>query len=263
MRKLLRAYNALIFIFLYAPIVVLIVYSFNASSSRVQFTGLSLRWYAQLFQNSEIGGALFVTLSVAFIATAVSTVIGTAAAVGISNMNRRLRGVFMGVNNIPVVNPEIVTGISLMLLFAFVFKATGLLQMGYLTLTLSHITFCIPFVILQVLPKIRQMNKHLFEAALDLGCRPLGAFFKVMLPQILPGVITGALTAFTLSLDDFVISLFTSGATAQNLSVTIWTMLKRRVTPDINALFTLIFFAVLTLLLLINVLQIRYDKTHK
>ena len=190
-----------------------------------------------------------------------ATVIGTAAAVGIQGMNSKLRTVFMAVNNIPMVNPEIVTGISMMLLFTFIYQTTGLLQRGYATLLISHITFCIPYVVLQVMPKLRQMNRHMFEAALDLGCRPLSAFFKVMLPEIMPGVITGALMAFTMSLDDFVISLFTSGAEAQNLSVTIYSMVKRRVTPEINALSTLIFGTVLVLLILVNVLQIR-DKSR-
>ena len=246
MKTLSRIYNGLIFLFLYAPIAVLIFFSFNSSRSRVKFIG-----------DREILNALWITLSVAILSTIVATVIGTAAAVGIQGMNSKLRTVFMAVNNIPMVNPEIVTGISMMLLFTFIYQTTGLLQRGYATLLISHITFCIPYVVLQVMPKLRQMNRHMFEAALDLGCRPLSAFFKVMLPEIMPGVITGALMAFTMSLDDFVISLFTSGAEAQNLSVTIYSMVKRRVTPEINALSTLIFGTVLVLLILVNVLQIR------
>ncbi len=261
MKTLSRIYNGLIFFFLYAPIAVLIFFSFNSSRSRVKFTGFSLKWYMELFADREILNALWVTLSVAIISTIVATVIGTAAAVGIQGMNSKLRTVFMAVNNIPMVNPEIVTGISMMLLFTFIYQSTGLLQRGYLTLLISHITFCIPYVVLQVMPKLRQMNRHMFEAALDLGCRPLPAFFKVMLPEIMPGVVTGALMAFTMSLDDFVISLFTSGAEAQNLSVTIYSMVKRRVTPEINALSTLIFGTVLVLLILVNVLQIR-DKSR-
>ncbi len=257
MKTLSRIYNALIFLFLYAPIVVLIVFSFNDSKSRVVWNGFSLRWYEELFQDTEILNALGVTLSVAIIATIVSTIIGTLAAIGFRSVNLRLRRVLAAVNNLPMVNPEIVTGIALMLLFVFIYRQTGLLQPGYVPLLLSHITFCIPYVVLQVLPRLRQANPHLYEAAVDLGCHPVAAFFKVMLPEIFPGILTGALMAFTMSLDDFVISLFTSGASAQNLSVTIYAMVKRRVTPEINALSTLMFGAVLVLLILVNVLQMK------
>ncbi len=263
MKTLSRIYNGLIFAFLYAPIVVLVIFSFNDSKSRVVWNGFSLRWYQELFQDSEIMAALGVTLSVALIATVVSTIIGTAAAVGIRSVNRRMRRILMAVNNFPMVNPEIVTGIALMLLFVFIYQTTGWLQPGYFTLLLSHITFCIPYVILQVLPKLRQANPHLYEAAVDLGCPPFSAFVKVMIPEILPGILTGALMAFTMSLDDFVISLFTSGASAQNLSVTIYAMVKRRVTPEINALSTLMFGAVLVLLVLVNVLQMRSNPNKK
>ncbi len=257
MKTLSRIYNALIFLFLYAPIFVLIVFSFNDSKSRVVWNGFSLRWYAELFQDTEILNALGVTLSIAVIATIVSTLIGTLAAIGFRSVNAKLRNTLMALNNLPMVNPEIVTGIALMLLFVFIHRTTGLLQPGYVPLLLSHITFCIPYVVLQVLPRLRQANPHLYEAAVDLGCRPVSAFMKVMVPEILPGIITGALMAFTMSLDDFVISLFTSGATAQNLSVTIYAMVKRRVTPEINALSTLMFGAVLVLLIVVNVLQIK------
>lgn len=169
MKTLSRIYNGLIFLFLYAPIAVLIFFSFNSSRSRVKFTGFSLKWYMELFGDREILNALWITLSVAILSTIVATVIGTAAAVGIQGMNSKLRTVFMAVNNIPMVNPEIVTGISMMLLFTFIYQTTGLLQRGYATLLISHITFCIPYVVLQVMPKLRQMNRHMFEAALDLG----------------------------------------------------------------------------------------------
>ena len=257
MKTLSKIYNGLIFLFLYAPIFVLIVFSFNDSKSRVVWNGFSLRWYEELFQDEEILQALGVTLSVAIIATLVSTLIGTLAAIGFRSVNAKLRRVLMAMNNFPMVNPEIVTGIALMLLFVFIHRTTGLLQPGYIPLLLSHITFCIPYVVLQVLPRLRQANPHLYEAAVDLGCRPVPAFLKVMVPEILPGIITGALMAFTMSLDDFVISLFTSGASAQNLSVTIYAMVKRRVTPEINALSTLMFGAVLVLLILVNVFQIK------
>ena len=257
MKTLSKIYNGLIFLFLYAPIFVLIVFSFNDSKSRVVWNGFSLRWYEELFHDEEILQALGVTLSVAIVATIVSTLIGTLAAIGFRSVNGKLRRVLMAMNNFPMVNPEIVTGIALMLLFVFIHRSTGLLQPGYVPLLLSHITFCIPYVVLQVLPRLRQANPHLYEAAMDLGCRPVPAFFKVMVPEILPGIITGALMAFTMSLDDFVISLFTSGASAQNLSVTIYAMVKRRVTPEINALSTLMFGAVLVLLILVNVLQMK------
>lgn len=164
------------------------------------------------------------------LAAIVATIIGTMAAVGIYSMNGRLRQQLLAVNNIPMVNPEIVTGISMMLMFVAFYRLTGLLQPGFLTLLLAHITFCIPYVVLQVMPKLRQMNKHMYEAALDLGCHPLPAFFNVVLPEIMPGIVTGALMAFTMSLDDFVISYFNSGSTAQNLSVTIYSMTKKPIT---------------------------------
>ena len=260
MKKLSKAYTVLIFAFLYAPILVLIFFSFNAGRSQARFAGFSLRWYQALFQDSAIMDALKVTVSVALLATVAATIIGTVAAIGFHGMNRKLRRVMLTVNNIPMVNPEIVTGIALMLLFGILFRATGGLRLGYGTLLLSHITFCIPYVILQVLPKLRQMNRYMFEAALDLGCRPLKAFFKVMLPEIMPGILTGALMAFTISLDDFVISLFTTGPGAQNLSITIYTMVKRQITPKINALSALMFGTVLVLLVTVNVMQLRGKK---
>ncbi len=263
MKTLSRIYNALIFLFLYAPIVVLIVYSFNNSRNRVKWGGFTLDWYKDLFQNELIMEALWLTLEIALLASIIATVIGTMAAVGIYSMNGRLRTLLMGVNNIPMVNPEIVTGISMMLMFVAIYRATGLLQPGYLTLLLAHVTFCIPYVVLQVMPKLRQMNKHMYEAALDLGCRPLPAFFKVVMPEIMPGVITGAMMAFTMSLDDFVISYFNGGSTAQNLSVTIYSMTKKPITPEINALSTLLFGTVLVLLVLVNIRQVRDLKKQK
>ena len=257
MKTLSRIYNGIIFFFLYAPIVVLIVFSFTDSKNRVVWHGFTTKWYSDLFHNDLILRSLRVTLLVALLAAVIATVIGTAAAVGMYGMNSRLRKVFMGINNIPMVNPEIVTGISMMLMFVFIFRATGLLKPGFGTLLLAHITFCIPYVVLQVMPKLRQMNKHMYEAALDLGCNPLTAFFRVVLPEIMPGVVTGALMAFTMSLDDFVISYFNSGSNAQTLSVTIYSMTKKPVTPEINALSTLMFGAVLLLLLLVNIRQIR------
>ena len=260
MKVLSRFYNALIFLFLYLPIVVLIVFSFNSLSSEVRWGGFSLKWYQILFEDKEVLSALRVTLEVAAIAAVVATLIGLLAALGIHAMNRRLQKVFLAVNNIPVVNPEIVTGISLMLLFVFLFRSFGVLQPGFTTLLIAHITFNIPYVVLQVLPKLRQLDRHLYEAALDLGCPPVRAFIKVVLPEILPGVLTGMLMAFTLSLDDFVISYFTSGTSSQTLSVVIYTMTKRPITPEMNALSTLLFGSVLILLIAVNVYQIRNDK---
>ena len=257
MKALSKIYNGLIFTFLYAPIVVLIVYSFNDSKNRVQWGGFTLDWYRDLFSNELILESLLVTLQIAVLAALVATVIGTMAAVGIFNMNGRLRRAMESLNNIPMVNPEIVTGISMMLMFVAIYRATGLLQPGFATLLIAHITFCIPYVVLQVMPKLRQMNKHMYEAALDLGCTPFAAFFKVVLPEIMPGVITGALMAFTMSLDDFVISYFNAGSTAQNLSVTIYSMTKKPVTPEVNALSTLMFGTVLILLVIVNVRQVR------
>ena len=257
MKTLSKIYNGLIFTFLYAPIVVLIVYSFNDSKNRVQWGGFTLDWYKDLFSNELILESLVVTLQIAVLAAVISTVIGTMAAVGIFNMNGRIRHWMESLNNIPMVNPEIVTGISMMLMFVAIYRATGLLQPGFATLLIAHITFCIPYVVLQVMPKLRQMNKHMYEAALDLGCHPFTAFFKVVLPEIMPGVITGALMAFTMSLDDFVISYFNSGSTAQTLSVTIYSMTKKPVTPEVNALSTLMFGTVLILLIIVNVRQVR------
>ena len=263
MKTLSRIYNFLIFGFLYAPIVVLIVYSFNDSKNRVKWGGFTLDWYKELFNNDLVMESLRLTLQIAVLAAVAATVIGTMAAVGIYSMNGRLKTLMMGINNIPMVNPEIVTGISMMLMFVAIYQATDLLQPGFTTLLLSHITFCIPYVVLQVMPKLRQMNRHTYEAALDLGCRPVPAFFKVVLPEIMPGVITGALMAFTMSLDDFVISYFNSGASAQNLSVTIYSMTKKPITPEINALSTLMFGTVLFLLVVVNVRQIRDLKQQK
>ncbi len=263
MKTLSRIYNAIIFAFLYSPIIVLIIYSFNDSRSRVKWGGFTLDWYKELFHNELIMDALWLTLEIAVLAAVISTIIGTLAAVGIYSMNGRLRTLMMGVNNIPMINPEIVTGISMMLMFVAIYRATGLLQPGFLTLLLAHITFCIPYVVLQVMPKLRQMNKHMYEAALDLGCRPFTAFFRVVLPEIMPGIITGALMAFTMSLDDFVISYFNAGSTAQNLSVTIYSMTKKPITPEINALSTLMFGTVLILLLVVNIRQARDEKKLK
>lgn len=242
-----KIYLFIIFAFLYAPIVTLIIFSFNESKLRSKWGGFSLRWYKSMLSNPSITKALYYTLIIALLSALIATIIGTLAALGISNMKTFYRRTIMNLTYIPVLNPDIVTGISLMLLFIF-FR----LQLGFTTMLLAHITFNIPYVILCVLPKIKQLNKHTYEAALDLGATKLYALVKVILPEIMPGVITGFLLAFTLSLDDFVISYFTTGNGVSNLSITIYTMTKRGVKPEINALSTLMFVSVLILLLIIN-----------
>ena len=262
MKVFSKIYTALIFTFLYAPILILIVFSFNQSKTRGLWTGFTLKWYEELFRDKDMMSALSVTLIVAVVASTVAVVIGTLAAVGVFSMKKRARSLIMAVNQIPMVNPEIVTGISLMLLFVLVYNSIGLFETGIGTLLIAHISFCIPYVMLSVLPKLRQMNYSVYEAALDLGCSPVKAFFKVVLPEIFPGIMTGFLMAFTLSLDDFVISLFTGGS-AQTLSVLIYSMTKKRVSPTINALSTLLFVSVLILLILANLGQIRSIKRAK
>ena len=266
MKVVSRIYTALIFLFLYAPIAVMVVFSFNKSRTRGNWTGFTTKWYVELIRDDNIMHSLWLTLLVALLSAILASVIGTMAAIGVYSMKKRARSLVMTVNNIPMVNPEIVTAVSLMLLFVFIYKATGILQRGFLTLLLAHITFNIPYVVLSVLPKLRQMNPSLYEAAQDLGCGPGSAFFRVVLPEILPGVVTGFLMAFTLSLDDFIISLFTGG-TSQTLSVLIYAMTKKKVSPKINALSTLIFASVFLLLLIVNLRQMkglrRKNKTIK
>jgi spermidine/putrescine transport system permease protein len=257
-----RIYLVLIFLFLYAPILVLIVFSFNGSNvmSRSVWGGFSLKWYTQLFQDQMLLDALKNTLIIAVAAAAVSTVLGTAAAIGINGMNRFVRRVVLNVTNFPMVNPDIVTGVSLMLLFVAASKLMGGLSLGMASLILAHITFCLPYVILSILPKLRQMDPNLYEAAQDLGCTPRAAFFRVVLPEIMPGVVTGLIMAFTLSIDDFVVSYFTSGTT-QTLPIFIYSMTRKRVSPEINALSTLLFGIILFLLVIINIRTSR-DLRH-
>jgi spermidine/putrescine transport system permease protein len=254
MKTVSRIYVFLIFLFLYAPIAVLIVFSFNGSSvgSRSVLSGFSLRWYRQLFQDSMLLTALRNTLIIAIVAAAVSTVLGTAAAIGIHGMNKWMRRAVMNVTNLPMVNPDIVTGVSLMLLFVAAAKMLGGVSLGMLSLILAHITFCLPYVILSVMPKLNQMNPNLSEAAQDLGCPPSSAFFRVVLPEIAPGIVTGLIMSFTLSIDDFVVSYFTSGTT-QTLPIFIYSMTRKRISPEINALSTLLFGIILVLLIVINV----------
>lgn len=264
MKTISKIYTFFMFLFLYAPIVMLIIFSFNDSStmSRSVWSVFSLKWYSKLFQDSMLLDALRNTLIIALVAAIVSTVLGTAAAIGINGMNRWMKRVVMNMTNLPMVNPEIVTGVSLMLLFVFVAKSLGNVSLGMVSLILAHITFCLPYVILSVMPKLGQMDPHLYEAAQDLGCNPILAFFKVVLPEIVPGVVTGMIMAFTLSIDDFVISYFTSGTT-QTLPIFIYSMTRKRISPEINALSTLLFGTIIVLLLIVNFRQSKDKKTKE
>lgn len=256
-------------IFLYAPILVLIVFSFNDSKSRTVWQGFSLRWYEALFQDSRILSALATTLEVSVLAMIVSTILGTMAAIGFFNMKKRYKTICLAINNIPMTNADIITGVSLMLLFVFAtgaFNATlgqffGVeLQMGFWSLLLAHITFDIPYVILSVMPKLGQCDPNIEEAALDLGATPWQAFTKVVFPQIQPGVINGAIMAFTMSIDDFVISYFTAGSGTSTLAMEIYAMTRKRISPEINALSTLMFAVVLTLLAIVNIRSARQER---
>ena len=247
MKALERIYLSLILLFLYLPIVVLIVQSFNAGKSRAKWEGFSFTWYEELFRDQNIINALVVTISIALLAAIFSTLIGTLAAIGIHAMRKRPQSVMLALNNIPMTMPDIVTGISLMLLFIFT-----RVERGYFTMLLAHITFDIPYVILSVMPKLRQMNPNTYEAALDLGATPGYALLHVILPEVMPGVITGAMFAFTLSLDDFTISYFTTSPLVQNLSTLIYSQARKGIKPTMNALSALMFIVLLILLLLIN-----------
>ena len=247
MKFLKRFYLGIILVFLYVPIVVLIIQSFNAGRSRAKWEGFSLRWYGELFHDTRIMGALNVTLSIAVLAMIFATILGTLAAIGIYSMKKRPQALMMTLTTLPNTMPDIVTGISLMLLFLF-----AKVNRGYLTMLLAHITFDTPYVILSVLPKLKQMNKHTYEAALDLGATPTYALTHVIIPECMPGIITGAMLAFTLSLDDFTISYFTTTPLVQNLSTLIYSAARRGIEPSLNALSALMFVALLVLLLVVN-----------
>ena len=242
-----RFYLGLVLLFLYVPIGVLIIQSFNAGKSRARWEGFSLTWYRQLFSDASIMHALYVTVTVALLAALFSTILGTLAAIGIHAMKKRPQALMMTLTNIPMTMPDIVTGISLMLLFIFT-----KVERGYVTMLLAHITFDTPYVILSVLPKLKQKNKFSYEAALDLGATPFYALFHVILPEIMPGVITGAMLAFTLSLDDFTISYFTTSPLVQNLSTLIYSQARKGIKPTMNALSALMFVSLLALLLIVN-----------
>jgi len=254
MKAYSKVYLTVIFVLLYAPILVMMFFSFNEGQSLAVFSGFSLKWYKEFFKDSVAMSALWNTFLLAILSSLISTLIGTFAALGIDRMrSRRIKNAVMMGTNLPMVNPDIVTGISLMLIFVFVGRLMCLDDaLNFWTLLIAHVTFNLPYVIMSVLPKFKQMDKHLVEAALDLGCTPTQAFYKVELPAIAPGIMTGAIMAFTLSLDDFVISNFTSGVDFQTLPMYIYSMTKKTVKPDMYALSTLMFIVIFILLVIIN-----------
>lgn len=257
-----RLYMGLIFIFLYAPIAVMMVFSFNKSSSTYQMSGLSTYWWKEMFHDAAAMTSLKNTVILAVVTAAVSTVLGILAAVGLFlTKNKLYKRTMLSATNIPLMNPEIVTGISMMLLFVFAGTLVHKNEvLGFSTLLIAHVTFCLPYVILNVMPKLRQFDSNVYEAAVDLGCRPLKAFFKVVMPDIMSGIITGAVMSFTLSLDDFIISYFTNGPSFQTLPIYIFSLTKKRVKPDMFALSTLMFAVIIILLILMNIAQSRADK---
>jgi spermidine/putrescine transport system permease protein len=258
-KGLKRLYTVLIFLFLYAPIIILIVYSFNESKSRGVFSGFTLKWYEELFRNREVMKALSNTMIIAVITTIVSTLLGTFAAIGIHFSKKGpFKQMVMNLNYLPILNPDVVIAVSLIALYRFM----GL-DFGLATILLSHITFCTPYVVLAVLPKLKQMNIHLAEAAMDLGAKPMYALRKVVIPEIMPGIVTGALLAFTLSVDDFVISFFTTGHGVQNLSILIFSMARRGINPVINALSTFMLIGFFALLLIINRISKKEDEREE
>lgn len=255
-----KIYIGLIMLFLYLPIAVLILYSFNDGKTSV-WKGFTLKWYFELFNNSAIMTALSNTIIIAVLASIISTILGTLAAIGIYNIKKPVRTVITNVSNFPIINPEIVTGVSFMLLFAFLGNMFDF-EMGFATVLIAHISFCTPYVILNVMPKLRQMDSSLYEAALDLGCNQWQAFFKAVLPEIMPGIVSGMLMAFTYSLDDFVITYFTRGPKFQTLPIEIYTMLKRRISPTINALSTLLFVVTIAILIVVNIRERKMEKAR-
>lgn len=257
-KKLETLYMAIIFIFLYAPIGTLIVLSFNSSKSRSKWGGFTLEWYQKMFDSSTIMSALQNTLTIAFLSALIATVIGVLVCIGINSLRKWQKNTILALNNIPMLNADIVTGLSLMLMFVFF----GV-SLGYNTILLAHITFNIPYVILSVMPKMKQTNMSAYEAAQDLGANPIYAFFKVIFPDLVPGIISGFLLAFSMSLDDFIITHFTKGAGINTLSTLIYSEVRRGIQPTIYALSTLIFVTVLILLLLVNFLPAKREKAAK
>ena len=258
-----RTYNALILFFLYAPILILVAFSFNSSKSRSVWTGFTLDWYSSLIHDASIMNAFYTTIVIALLSAVIATAAGTFAAIGFFSIRRRWRTPLMQINNIPMINADIVTGVSMSLLFISlggIFK----FSLGFGTLLIAHITFNIPYVVLSIMPKLRQLDNNLVDAACDLGCTWMKAFIKVIIPEIMPGIINGLIIAFTLSVDDFVISYFTAGGNIMTLPMKIFAMTRRRISPEINALSTILFLAVLILLITINIREIRQeDKLRK
>ncbi len=256
-----KLYMGFIFLFLYAPIIVMMVFSFNSSSSTYQMSGFSLYW-KEMFADSAAMLALKNTIILAVCSAVISTVLGLMASVGLfMNKSVLYKRTMMNITNIPMMNPEIVTGISMMLLFVFAGSLIRKNQvMGFGTLLIAHVTFCLPYVILNVMPKLRQFDMNIYEAAVDLGCKPIKAFIKVVLPEIMSGIITGCVMSFTLSLDDFIISYFTNGPSFQTLPIYIFSLTKKRVKPDMFALSTIMFVVIFVLLVLMNIAQSKADK---
>ena len=265
MKTASKVYTALIMIFLFAPILILLIFSFNDAKSLSVFSGFSLNWYSELFKDTETLKAVRNTLVLALSAAIISTIMGTAAAVGIDKLrNKFVKASLDTVTNIPMINPDIITGISLMLMFVFVGRLFGAAtSLNFYTMLIAHVTFCLPYVILQVIPKLKQMDRALPEAAMDLGCTPMRAFINATIPEIMPGIVTGFIMAFTLSLDDFVISYFTSGNGFQTLPIRIYNMTKKTVTPKMYALATIIFFVILALLIVVNIIDSNEDSAKK
>lgn len=253
-----KIYISLVMLFLYLPIFVLIIFSFNEGKTTV-WKGFSLKWYEQLFRDDNIINALGNSLIIAVLASVFATILGTAAAIGINNFKGKKRLMIQSVSNIPIISPDIVMGVSLMLLFTFL----GVLfnfEMGFVTVLIAHICFCVPFVVLNVMPRIRKMDQSIYDAALDLGCNQWQAFYKVVIHELMPGIFSGLLMSFTYSLDDFIITYFTRGAKFQNLSIEIYSMTHRRISPKINALSALLFLAILIIMVLINIRERHEEK---
>lgn len=254
-----KLYMLLIFLFLYAPIAVFIVLSFNENNSATNIEGFTFKWYAEVFRDRILMDSLKNSLIIASLAALISTILGTVASIGMYNFKGAPRKLFQTLSNIPIINPEIVTGFSLMLFFTFLGNFAGF-EMGFLTVLLAHIGFCTPYVILSVTPKLRQMDNHLYDAARDLGCNEIKAFFKVVLFELLPGIISGFLISFTYSLDDFVISYFTCGPKFQTMPIVIYNSMRRPRYPKISALSTMLFVVIITILIIVNIRDIKASK---
>lgn len=260
MKKLQKIYTGIILFFMYMPIMVLIAYSFNDGKTTV-WKGFTLQWYVDLFQDELIMESLKNTLVIAILASCIATVLGTTAAIGINNFSGKKRMLIQNLSNIPMLSPDVVTGVSLMLMFTLA-GVTFHFQMGFWTVLLAHISFCTPYVVLSVMPRLRRMDYSIYEAALDLGCNQWQAFSKVVIHELLPGIFTGFLMSFTYSLDDFVITYFTRGASFQTLSVHIYTMTHQRISPKVNALSAILFVAVVVIMLITNIKDRREEKAE-